>query len=98
LYGWNCDEVVNNGINDIPKQEAAQLLDSDPDVADWRSTPLYLGSALVALGGLVLANIVAAVPGQIAARTPTALLLRAVSGRAARSPVAREIGPSNSSR
>jgi predicted lysophospholipase L1 biosynthesis ABC-type transport system permease subunit len=33
--------------------------------------------ALVALGALVLANLVAAAPGRIAARTPTALLLRA---------------------
>jgi hypothetical protein len=32
---------------------------------------------LVALGALVLANLVAAVPGQMAARTPTALILRA---------------------
>jgi FtsX-like permease family len=33
--------------------------------------------ALIVLGGIVLANIVAAVPGRIAAHTPTALLLRA---------------------
>jgi hypothetical protein len=32
---------------------------------------------LVALGALVLANVVAAVPGRMAARTPTALVLRA---------------------
>jgi putative ABC transport system permease protein len=32
---------------------------------------------LVALGALVLANVVAAIPGQMAARTPTALVLRA---------------------
>ena len=32
---------------------------------------------VVALGALVLANLVAAVPGQMAARTPTALVLRA---------------------
>jgi ABC-type antimicrobial peptide transport system permease subunit len=32
---------------------------------------------LIVLGGIVLANIVAAVPGRIAAQTPTALLLRA---------------------
>jgi hypothetical protein len=32
---------------------------------------------LIALGALVLANLVAAIPGRIAARTPTALLLRA---------------------
>ena len=33
--------------------------------------------ALIVIGGILLANIVAAVPGRIAARTPAALLLRA---------------------
>ena len=33
--------------------------------------------ALIVLGGLILANVVAAIPGRVAARTPTALLLRA---------------------
>jgi hypothetical protein len=32
---------------------------------------------LLGLGALVLANVIAAIPGSIAARTPTALLLRA---------------------
>jgi ABC-type lipoprotein release transport system permease subunit len=32
---------------------------------------------LVAVGALVLANLVAAIPGRAAARTPTAVLLRA---------------------
>jgi ABC-type lipoprotein release transport system permease subunit len=36
-----------------------------------------LSVCLVALGALVLANVVAAWPGLVAARTPTALLLRA---------------------
>jgi hypothetical protein len=31
----------------------------------------------VAIGALILANLVAAVPGQMAAQTPTALVLRA---------------------
>jgi predicted lysophospholipase L1 biosynthesis ABC-type transport system permease subunit len=31
---------------------------------------------LIALGALVLANLVAAIPGRVAARTPAALLLR----------------------
>ena len=31
---------------------------------------------LIAVGGLVLANLVAALPGRFAARTPTAMLLR----------------------
>jgi len=35
-----------------------------------------LSIVLIAVGALVLANVVAAVPGRIAARTPTALLLR----------------------
>ena len=35
-----------------------------------------LSMVLVAIGGLVFANLVAAVPGRIAARTPTALLHR----------------------
>jgi ABC-type lipoprotein release transport system permease subunit len=33
--------------------------------------------AVVALGTLILANLAAVVPGRIAARTPTALVLRA---------------------
>ena len=33
--------------------------------------------AVIVVGALVLANVIAAVPGRIAARTPTALLLRA---------------------
>ena len=32
---------------------------------------------LIVVGSLVLANLVAAIPGRLAARTPTALLLRA---------------------
>jgi hypothetical protein len=36
-----------------------------------------LSVVLIALGALVLANLVAAIPGRLAARTPTALLLRA---------------------
>ena len=34
---------------------------------------------IIVVGGLVLANVVAALPGRLAARTPTALLLRAES-------------------
>lgn len=41
-----------------------------------QSVPV-LAVALVALGALVLANVFAALPGLLAARTPTALLLRA---------------------
>ena len=48
-----------------------------------RSTPVaqpsvpVLTIALIALGALVLANLVAAIPGRVAARTRTATLLRA---------------------
>jgi hypothetical protein len=40
------------------------------------SVPVLL-VVLIALGALVVANLVAAIPGRLAARTPTALLLRA---------------------
>ena len=40
------------------------------------SVPI-LSIVLIALAALVLANVVAAIPGRIAARTPTALVLRA---------------------
>jgi len=36
-----------------------------------------LSIVLIVVGALVLANVIAAIPGRIAARTPTALLLRA---------------------
>ena len=39
------------------------------------SVPAFLIAAII-VGALVLANVIAAVPGRIAARTPTALLLR----------------------
>ena len=42
-----------------------------------RPTVPQLSLVLVAVGALVLANVVAAFPGRRAARTPTALLLRA---------------------
>ena len=35
LYGWNWDEALNDGINDMPQQQAAQLLDNDPDISAW---------------------------------------------------------------
>jgi ABC-type lipoprotein release transport system permease subunit len=41
------------------------------------ATVPVLQVVLTAVGALVLANLVAALPGRIAARTPTALLLRA---------------------
>jgi FtsX-like permease family len=48
---------------------------------DIHAVPLpsipILSIVLIALGALVLANVVAAIPGRVAARTPTALVLRA---------------------
>jgi hypothetical protein len=46
-------------------------------VVAWQSSVPAGSIALIALGALVLANVVAAIPGRIAARTPTALLLQA---------------------
>ncbi len=36
-----------------------------------------LSTILIAVGALIFANVVAALPGRLAARTPTALVLRA---------------------
>jgi ABC-type lipoprotein release transport system permease subunit len=52
-----------------------RLFASNIHVVPAPSVPV-LPVALVAVGGLVLANLVAAIPGRIAANTPTALLLR----------------------
>jgi len=49
--------------------------DSIAAVPDPTIPALVVG--LVAAGSLVLGNLVAIVPGRLAARTPTALLLRA---------------------
>jgi hypothetical protein len=45
------------------------------DVVPMPSVPA-LSVVLIALGALILANLVAAIPGRLASRTPTALLLR----------------------
>jgi ABC-type lipoprotein release transport system permease subunit len=50
----------------------AREIDAVPDP----STPV-LSVVVIAIGALVLANLVAAAPGRIAARTPTALAFRA---------------------
>jgi hypothetical protein len=50
----------------------AREIDAVPDP----STPVF-SVVVIAVGALVLANLVAAVPGRIAARTPTALAFRA---------------------
>jgi FtsX-like permease family/MacB-like periplasmic core domain len=52
------------------------LFARDIDAVPAPSIPVLV-IALIALGAVVLANIVAAVPGRMAARTPTALVLRA---------------------
>jgi hypothetical protein len=44
----------------------------------------YVRAVHVAVGALVLANVVAAVPARVAARTPTALMLRAERGGGSR--------------
>ena len=57
-----------------------------PRLGSLRSRRIYavphpsvpaLAVVLIAVGALVLANLVAAIPGRIVARTPTALVLRA---------------------
>jgi ABC-type lipoprotein release transport system permease subunit len=55
------------------------LWDAFADQIDVVAQPFVPALAITAigLGALVLANLVAAVPGRVAARTPTALLLRA---------------------
>jgi hypothetical protein len=50
----------------------ARNIDAVPD-----STVPVVSVILVGIGALVFANLVAALPGRIAARTPTALVLRA---------------------
>ena len=52
------------------------LFANNIDVVPEPSVPV-LSMVLIAVGALVLANVVAAIPGRIAANTPTALLLRA---------------------
>ena len=54
---------------------ATEELDS-PNSAVGTLGPPVLSAILVGLGALVFANVVAALPGRIAARTPTALVLR----------------------
>ncbi len=50
----------------------ARSIDAVPD-----PTVPVLSVILVGIGALVFANVVAALPGQLAARTPTAFVLRA---------------------
>jgi ABC-type lipoprotein release transport system permease subunit len=51
------------------------LFARDIHAVPFPSVPV-LSIVLIALGALILANVVAALPGRIAARTPTALILR----------------------
>ena len=55
---------------------AANLFARDIHAVPLPSVPI-LRIVFIALGALVLANVVAAIPGRFAARTPTALVLRA---------------------
>ena len=63
-----------------PRHRAGPLPLGPVRPADQRGARAYRpwpDGVLITFGALVLANIVAAVPGRMAARTPTALLLRA---------------------
>ena len=60
------------GLNDFVILEKSQQIGAVP----YPSVSV-LSVVLVALGTVLLANIVAAVPARTAARTPTALMLRA---------------------
>jgi hypothetical protein len=52
------------------------LFAHDIDAVPAPSVPV-LTIVLIAVGAVLLANVVAAIPGRMAARTPTALVLRA---------------------
>jgi hypothetical protein len=68
--------VVGVPLGIIVGRTLWDLFARDIDVVPVPSVPVLL-VVLIALGALVLANVVAAVPGWSAARTPTGLLLRA---------------------
>lgn len=68
--------VVGTPIGIVVGRSLWDLFARQIDAVAQPTMPV-LTISLIALGALVLANVVAAVPGQIAARTSTALLLRA---------------------
>ena len=67
--------LVGVPVGIIVGRQLWQLFAHEIDVMPTPTVPT-LTVALIAVGALVLANLVAALPGRIAARTPTALLLR----------------------
>jgi len=68
--------VVGVPVGIIVGRTLWDLFAHEIDAVPAPSVPV-LAIVLVALGGLLLANLVAVLPGRVAARTPTALLLRA---------------------
>jgi ABC-type lipoprotein release transport system permease subunit len=67
--------VVGVPVGIIVGRTLWQVFAHEIDVIPTPTVPAVT-VALIALGALVLANVVAALPGRIAARTPTAVLLR----------------------
>ncbi len=68
-------EVVGAPVGIVVGRILWSLFAHDINAVPTPSVP-GLSIALIALGALALANAVAVVPGRMAARTPTALLLR----------------------
>jgi hypothetical protein len=75
LYGWDWSYMMDPS-NIVSGRWLWTLFAQQIYAVPQPSVPV-LSVALVALGALVLANVVAGLPGRNAARTPTALLLRA---------------------
>jgi putative ABC transport system permease protein len=68
--------VVGVPLGIVVGRSLWQLFANEINAVPTPSVPA-LSIALIAAGALVLANVIAFFPGRIAARTPTALLLRA---------------------
>jgi MacB-like periplasmic core domain/FtsX-like permease family len=68
--------IVGVPLGIVTGNEIWDLFAREINAVPQPTVPL-LSVVLIVVGGLVMANIVAAIPGRIAARTPTALLLRA---------------------
>lgn len=69
-----CGVVVGIPLGLIVGRQLWDVFDRNIDVVPHPATPLSV--ALVALGALLLAVVVAAIPGRMAARTPAAVALR----------------------
>ena len=68
--------VVGVPLGIVVGRSLWQLFANEIHAVPTPSVPA-LSIALIAAGALVLANVIAFFPGRVAARTPTALLLRA---------------------